>query len=215
MKPKEALLAMIDNLEYADLFAALDKLALGEAYARLKKEFILKGAVADIDFSDRLKVLINSIDAPNHSENTKQIKNMTIPQIIQNTYEVLSSFWKAGGKEATVATLGAGGGEIIKDVYNQVKGVFSKEKVGQLVLKSVESLPDNADFQAEFNEYLQNALESDEKLKAIFEKLMEKYLEKENKEAVQQTINIINSKNVVTGIGSLTAGGDFIVGDTK
>lgn len=116
---------------------------------------------------------------------------MNIPQIIQNTHEVLSAFWKAGGKEATVATLGAGGGEIIKDVYAQVKGVFSKEKVGQLVLKGVEKDPNDGDFQAEFNEYLTNALESDEKLKAAFEKIMEQYAQKEGKEAVQQVINTL------------------------
>lgn len=192
MKTKEELLAMIDRIDYVGLFEELDKYDLGEVYARLKKEFVLKGAVADIDFSDRMKVMINSINTPIHSENTKQIKPMTIPQIIQNTYEVLSSFWKAGGKEVTVATLGAGGGEIVKDIYNQVKGVFSKEKVGQLVLKGVEQNPDNTDFQAEFNEYLQTALESDETLKAVFEKLIEKYVQKENKEAVQQTINTLS-----------------------
>lgn len=61
MKTQQELLEMIDRVEYADLFTELDKFALGEAYQRLKKEFILKGAVADIDFSDRLKVLVNSI----------------------------------------------------------------------------------------------------------------------------------------------------------
>lgn len=80
MRNKEELLAMIDSAKYADLFAELDKFGLGERHERLKKEFILKGAVADIDFSDRLKVLINSINSQNHSENTKQIKDSTITQ---------------------------------------------------------------------------------------------------------------------------------------
>jgi tetratricopeptide (TPR) repeat protein len=74
MKSKEELLKMADSLQYSELFEELDTMGLNsQAYNRLRKEFILRGAVADIDWNERLKVLINTLPDTDSNEEIEKI----------------------------------------------------------------------------------------------------------------------------------------------
>jgi Effector-associated domain 11/CHAT domain len=77
--PIQSILKLINQYQLADAFAAIDKLGVQDAaYARLKKEFISGAARTDVDFIDRLKMMVNTLEIP---KTLTQPKNMTSQSI--------------------------------------------------------------------------------------------------------------------------------------
>jgi len=95
MKSKKELLELIDELKYADVFNELDKLNLNsEAYNRLKKEFVL--GKADIDFNDRLKIVIDLSKTTSSQKIFFKSKNKIILLIIVISLIVSISYFNRG-----------------------------------------------------------------------------------------------------------------------
>lgn len=147
------------------------------------------GLLKDLDFS-ALKIYV--MDA----------KEMA-PKILEFIFPILkmTSLKQIGAefKEATNTT--------ILEIWDKVKHLFIEET------EELRANPEDKEIEEEvFNatkKKLRNALGSDDSLKKELENLLAKA---EHQESTQGQINIIGSKNVVTG-GNFNVSGDFRIGD--
>ncbi len=80
--PIQSILNLINQYQIADAFAAIDRLGVKDAaYTRLKKEFISGAARTDVDFIDRLKMMVSTLEVPKlpiqaANMTSKHIKNL-------------------------------------------------------------------------------------------------------------------------------------------
>jgi CHAT domain len=83
--PIQSILNLINQYQIADAFAAIDTLGIQDAaYMRLQREFISGVSRTDVDFIDRLKMMVNTLEIPNAPMQSPIMTLQHIKSLIDN-----------------------------------------------------------------------------------------------------------------------------------